>query len=285
MPGKLKVYYTKLGNMGDRLNELIIEKCFGYQVERCSFLEGEMCAIGSCLGQYTLHGSSLMHLQQRINGIRKPQVFVWGTGFINYSDCEGRFFKRDMRFQAVRGEMTRARVEKMTGRKLDIPTADAGILVSELLSEIPEKCYEVGIIPHICDLKDPMVEKLAAKYENSKVINVKDDPVHVVREISQCKYILSSSLHGLVVADSLCIPNRYIIFSERPLGDGYKFADYYSAYGLEVRPLDIRTEPAPDKRQIELEYKVRPEVVAEKKRQIKAAFPFGRETAQYEEVM
>ena len=237
-----------------------------------------MCAIGSCLGQYTLHGSSLMHLQQRINGIRKPQVFIWGTGFINYSDCEGRFFKRDMRFQAVRGEMTRTRVEKMTGRKLDIPTADAGILADELLSEIPQKRYEVGVIPHICDLKDPAVQELTAKYANSIFINVKDDPIQVVKEIAQCKYILSSSLHGLVVADSFGIPNRYVVFSERPLGDGYKFADYYSAYGLECRPLDIRTEAAPDKQQIEREYKVRPEVVAEKKKQIREAFPFRKET-------
>lgn len=285
MPQKLKVYYTKLENMGDRLNDLIIEKCFGYQVERCSFLEGEMCAIGSCLGQYTLHGSHLMRLQQRVNGYRKPQVFIWGTGFINYSDSEGKFFKKDMRFQAVRGEMTRARVEKMTGKKLDIPTADAGILASELLSEMPEKQYEVGIVPHICDLKDPMVEKLAERYKKSKVINVKEDPVQVVREIAQCKCILSSSLHGLIVADSLYIPNQYVIFSDRLLGDGYKFADYYSAYELEIKPLDLRIEPFPDKRLIEFEYKISPEVVAEKKRQIREAFPFAKETVQHRGIM
>lgn len=274
----LKVYYSKLENMGDRLNKLIIEKCFGYQVERCSFLDGEMSAIGSCLGQYTLHGSKLMRLQQRINGFTKPQVYIWGTGFINYSDCEERFFKRDMRFQAVRGEMTRTRIEKMTGKKMNIPTADAGLLASELLSELPGKCYEVGIIPHICDLKDPTVQKLAEKYEGAKLINVKDDPVHVIAEIAKCKYILSSSLHGLVVADSLGIPNRYVVFSDRPLGDGYKFADYYSAYGLESIPLDVRRETLPNKQQIEYEYKIRPEIVAEKKRQIREAFPFGKET-------
>src|SRR5699024_10230147 len=99
--------------MGDQLNKLIIEKCFGYETVRCSCLEGEMCAIGSCLGMYTLHGTVPMRIQQRINGIQKPHVSIWGTGFINYTDCEGSFFKRDMNFCAVRGELTRKAVEKM----------------------------------------------------------------------------------------------------------------------------------------------------------------------------
>ncbi len=92
MPDKIKMYYSKLRNMGDCLNELIVKECFGYEAERHSFLDGEICGIGSCLGQYTLHGSAMMRLQQRINGIRKPHVYVWGTGFINYSDADGKLF-------------------------------------------------------------------------------------------------------------------------------------------------------------------------------------------------
>ena len=157
MPDKIKMYYSKLRNMGDCLNELIVKECFGYEAERHSFLDGEICGIGSCLGQYTLHGSAMMRLQQRINGIRKPHVYVWGTGFINYSDADGKFFERNMEFCAVRGELTRKNVERMTGKKMDIPMADAGILASELLKEPPEVCYDVGVVPHLCDLKDPAV--------------------------------------------------------------------------------------------------------------------------------
>lgn len=270
---KMKVYYTKLANMGDQLNKLIIEQCFGYPVERCSFLDGELCAIGSCLGQYTLHGSHAMRLQQRLNGIIKPRVAVWGTGFINYSDCEGTFFKKKMEFHAVRGELTRRNVECMIGQELDIPTGDAGILASELLDEMPQKLYNVGIIPHICDLREPAVEKLARQYKASKIISVKDEPMQVIKEIAQCDMILSSSLHGLIVADSLGIPNQYVVFSDKPLGDGYKFADYYSAYGLSCRPLDLRVHPAPKETEIMDGYLITPQMAAEKKRLLKAAFP------------
>lgn len=277
MADSVKVYYTKLSNMGDRLNELIIEKCFGYKVERCSFLDGDMSAIGSCLGQYTLHGTFLMRLQQRINGFRNPHVAVWGTGFINYTDCEGTFFKRDMKFCAVRGELTRKSVERMTGQKLDIPTADAGILADELLDEIPPKRYDIGIIPHICDLNDPAVTELLKKYENARLINVKDEPLDVVREIAECRYIIGSSLHGLIVADSFGIPNMHIVFSDKPLGDGYKYDDYYSAYKVPHYVRDMREEEAPELREIEDNYLISREIVEEKKRLMRESFPFQGE--------
>lgn len=273
MQKNVKLYYVKLGNMGDLLNVLIIERCFGYKVERCSFLEGEMCAIGSCLGQYTLHGSLLMRLQQLINGIARPHVAVWGTGFINYSDSEGRFFKRDMDFRAVRGELTRKNIEKMTGKRLDIPTGDAGILASALLDTLPEKRYELGIVPHICDLGDPMVQELTDSYENACLINVKDDPMAVIEQIAQCRAILSSSLHGLIVADSLNIPNMHLVFSDRPLGDGYKFDDYYSAYEVEHVVCDLRTDAAPRLQEIQTAYRITPAMVEEKKRLMRESFP------------
>lgn len=274
MAKKIKVYYSKIRNMGDELNELIIEKCFGYKVERHSFLDGELCAIGSCLGMYTLHGTVPMRMQQRINGVQKPHVSIWGTGFINYTDSEGKFFKKNMEFCAVRGELTRKAVSGMVKKKLDIPTADPGILASEVLDSLPKKRYQVGIVPHLCDLQDPQTEKLLSRYDNACLINVKDDPLEVVREIARCRCILSSSLHGLIVADSLGIPNLHIEFGDRLLGDGYKFDDYYSAYGITHCSYDIRTMPFPEIGWIEEQYKICPEVVEEKKKALQEVFPF-----------
>ena len=117
-------------------------------------------------------------------------------------------------------------------------------------------------------------KELLASYDNAKFINVKDDPLQVVKEIAECRYIISSSLHGLIVADSLGIPNMYLVFGDRLLGDGYKFEDYYSAYGVEAQPRDLRTEKAPELTEIEEQYQILPEMVEEKKRQMKAAFPY-----------
>jgi hypothetical protein len=273
MEKNIKLYYAKLANMGDLLNDLIIRRCFDCNVERCSFLDGDMSAIGSHLAMYTYHGTPLMKLQQFLNGIKQPTVYVWGTGFINYSDTQGKFFKRDMRFLAVRGELTRQNVERMTGKILDIPTGDAGILADKLLDEVPEKLYDVGVIPHICDLKDPAAQALADKYDNSILINVKDDPIEVIRQIAQCRYVLSSSLHGLIVADSFNVPNMHIVFDDRLKGDGYKFDDYYSAYGVEHVQLDLRNSAPPSLEQMGDSYAITEQMVSEKKGLLLDCFP------------
>lgn len=47
MKEKIKLYYARIRNMGDLLNPLIIGGLFGFEVERHSFLTGEISAIGS----------------------------------------------------------------------------------------------------------------------------------------------------------------------------------------------------------------------------------------------
>jgi hypothetical protein len=63
-------------------------------------------------------------------------------------------------------------------------------------------------------------------------------PKEVISQIAQCNSILSSSLHGLITADSLRIPNIRIEISTAIRGGDWKFNDYYSAFGIE--PLKIQ---------------------------------------------
>ena len=69
------------------------------------------------------------------------------------------------------------------------------------------------------------------------MIDVFSETVEFIQQVSQCEMILSSSLHGLITADALKIPNRWIKLSDKIRGNDYKFADYYSAFGLKnIRP-------------------------------------------------
>ena len=136
--------------------------------------------------------------------------------------------------------------------------------------------YDIGIVPHICDLSDPACRQLADSYPNSILINVKDEPLAVVKQIAQCRTVLSSSLHGLIVADSFHIPNRHLVFSDRPLGDGYKFDDYYSAYPVPHLICDIRTDRAPTIEEIEADYAITPSMVETKKKLMRESFPLPR---------
>jgi len=59
------------------------------------------------------------------------------------------------------------------------------------------------------------------------------DPALLPREIRSCKYILSSSLHGLIVPHSYGIPAVQVRFSDRIYGDGVKYLDYYQSVALQ----------------------------------------------------
>ena len=272
---KIKLYYADIPNMGDRLNKLIVEELFHCKVVRHTYLTGEVSGIGSGLGQFTLHGNAVMRVCEKIMGYLFPNVSIWGSGFYYYSKVDEPFYRKNIRFCAVRGELSRKRVIKLLGHNEDILTADAGILAPCLIKEPIIKKYDIGIIPHMNEMryeKDYFV-RLAGEYPNSILINVEDDCMTVIKQISQCKAVLSSSLHGLIVADGFHIPNRHIYVTDRLGGDGFKFDDYYSAYGMEHEFTNLNTQKIPSLEEIMQWYKVPEVLVEEKKKALIECFP------------
>ena len=274
MRDTLKVYYAKVPNMGDLLNVMIIEQLFGYRVKRNTFLTGELSAIGSGLGQFTLRDNPFLACAEKIAGLLFPTVAVWGTGFVCYKDKDTPFYRKDMRFAAVRGELSKARVENILGKKLDIPTGDAGILASYLLKEKVEKKYAVGIIAHYKEQDEPIFQKLAETYPKSLYIDVRQMPDSVIPQIASCECIISSSLHGLIIADSLGIPNIHIKVSDKLLGDGFKFDDYYSAYHLKHPMINLNKENLPTLDWVKDNYLITKEMVETTKQNMIQSFPF-----------
>lgn len=274
MKKEIKVYYAKVPNMGDILNKNIIEKLFGYDVVRKNYLFGEVSGIGSGLGNYTLEGSLFKKIAKKISNIISPTVYIWGTGFVRYKDIDCKLYKKNTNFCAVRGELSKKRIEKLVGKKMDIPTGDAGILASYLLDKLPKKKYSVGIIAHYKEKDEKVFSDLLNKFENSTFIDVQDTPLNVTKKIAECETIISSSLHGLIIADSLGVPNVHIIVTDNLLGDGFKFDDYYSAYGLKHEYIDMNKKSIDNLEQIVKNYKITKEMVDEKKEIMKKSFPF-----------
>lgn len=97
----------------------------------------------------------------------------------------------------------------------------------------------MGIVPHYVDLHRPVLAELAGRAD-TRVISPSLAPDEYVAAVAGCSVILSSSLHGLVTADSLGIPNLWIQLSGSVLGAGYKFRDYYGGFGItDVNPMIV----------------------------------------------
>lgn len=54
----------------------------------------------------------------------------------------------------------------------------------------------------------------------------------MAREISKCKFIYSSSLHGLIFAHSLGVPAKHLEINPLSSRNNFKFKDYYTVLGI-----------------------------------------------------
>ena len=104
---------------------------------------------------------------------------------------------------------------------------DPGILASKIYNNIPyKKKYELGILAHSKDLDFVKSLNFNSKLR-IKIINPRQSPSNVAKEMLSCEHIVSSSLHGLIFSDSFRIPNLHIVFSDKLVGGYHKFDDYY----------------------------------------------------------
>jgi pyruvyltransferase len=99
-----------------------------------------------------------------------------------------------------------------------------------LFSKASSKKYQYGIVPHKSDQGDTKLSSWKSR-SDTLIIDIGAGIQEVIDMAAQCEKIVSSTLHGLILADSLGIPNHWVKLSSKLYGEDFKFKDYYSAFG------------------------------------------------------
>ena len=97
-----------------------------------------------------------------------------------------------------------------------VPYCDPGVLYPIIFNI--HRCKsnnKIGIIPHDIDFKKFQNQKMP---NNMAIINVNDDSRSVITQIATCDKIISSSLHGIIIAESLGIDAAWCEFSTNVIG-------------------------------------------------------------------
>ncbi len=212
---KIYSYYARINNFGDRFNKDLVR-----------FFNAELIFVTSEASEMVLTGSILGNFQRNFSG------YILGAGFISE-----RYNRKDnqWKLKIIRGPLSAKRCDAPP----EVLFADPGILASRIYCIQENKKFPLGIVPHKRD-----VDYIKTKSFNSevKIIDPRDHPLKVAKYINQCHHIASSSLHGLIFADSFRIPNIHLRFGDRPVGGFFKFNDYY--LGMDVEPEHLNYIPS-----------------------------------------
>lgn len=236
---KIRLSYWEKKNLGDSLSPFIVSGLSGENVshfnsnidlsltnlftrlvraiKRFSFFE--ICHI---LGSYHRHIMAIGSILEYAN----KNTSVWGTGFITLNgECKAN------NIYAVRGKYTAKRLEELGFDTSNIVYGDPALLLPLLVSPAKEKKHVIGIIPHWLE-----TEKFIAQYGgNLHVIDIRTDDVKAfVEELTSCKYILSSSLHGIIIAHAYGIPALLMEKTEEKEYGYVKYDDYFSS--VDIKP-------------------------------------------------
>lgn len=157
---------------------------------------------------------------------------VWGSGIISKE-----YNIKKAKFLAVRGPQTRAH---LVGQGYDVPEVygDPALLLPRYYNPKIKKDYKIGVIPHYKDF-----EKVSEWYKNDDTILLIDlmtnDIEETTNQFLKCEKIVSSSLHGVIVAHAYNIPAVWQKFSGDVFGDDIKYRDYFESVKLEPYQSEI----------------------------------------------
>jgi pyruvyltransferase len=218
----MKVFWSRCGhghgNFGDKLTPLILDY-LNIPYEWSSPEKADLIGVGSLLEK----------VPDGFKGV------IWTTG--NMFEETIKSFP-DAEVLAVRGRFSLDRT--FCQNKQNVVLGDGGLLCDLFFEPTPPK-FKLGLIPHFADQKDMVVALLASTSPAITVIDICAPTLRVIQKVGECECILSSSLHGLILADSLGVPNHWMELGPATvLGAGFKFRDYYSAFGLKnIRPVHL----------------------------------------------
>ena len=231
------------GNFGDLMGPDIVKRVveirFGCSASELPVMDFENNATVSsgrpCLWSV---GSVWRHV--------RPNDHVWGTGALG-ADWEFDACNRTAQGQSAnitiysaRGPDTVKTIHRLCGSKVNIPSnaivprGDAGFLIPYIFPEFrynPKKAdLEKCLVAHFFD-----DERLKTKLKKQKDFGIAPEaclPVvqpwrTMVGNITRCKALVSSSLHGIVTADAFGVP---VVWKSGFNIASFKFLDYFRSF-------------------------------------------------------
>ncbi len=208
------------GNLGDIIGPYIVEK------------------LGGIPPKYAKASPRILSVGSIIKFARAGDV-VWGSG----ASARSQVIDPAVDFRAVRGPLSRQMVLDAGGRCPEVYGDPAWFLPEVFDCSSVEKKYRLGLVRHFSHAGRNL--NLADDVLEIDIIRSSTEEIErFLLEMNACESIVSTSLHGLIIAHAYGIPAALAVDTQSATqihGDGMKFLDYFMSVGVlrEIRPLDL----------------------------------------------
>lgn len=220
-------------NWGDELNVYLLELLTTKKVIIANnslwhilFPCKKFICIGSILGWY-----------------ETERAEIWGAGALSKNVV---IKSNKAKIHLVRGKYTR---QLLLQQGVVCPEiyGDPALLLSKLYCPNITKRYRMGIIPHYSEEDQLYIHNYVNDHDDVCLISMSKykEWTEIIDKIASCDFVISSSLHGLIVSDSYHVPNIWVSFSEdTKKDDNFKYKDYFSSVKRDEsqQPIIIRSE-------------------------------------------
>ncbi len=216
--------FPEARNFGDALNVFLVEYLSGKKVMPSRYVKNKNAPIYAVIG-------SILHWADE-------GAIVWGAGLISdqVKAPEGLHIK------AVRGPLTRDLLKAQGQMNCPNIYGDPALLMPLIYRPDRTSTYQYGILPHYSDKKHPALKDLKHLCSTLLMdIQTGANVLPLIDQILSCKVIVTSSLHGLILAHAYGIPCVWVNFFGNLLGGTFRFRDYLMSVGKDtLQPLEIK---------------------------------------------
>lgn len=220
-PDALRLIHYQMRNWGDSINPIFA----GCLTDR-KIISVDIDALKRDPHNYS--NTMYLGIGSIIHHANKNTI-IWGSGLQE----PRRLPEKPMKICAVRGPMTR---KALLDQGLECPEiyGDPALLLPRFYQpKNRAKLYKLGIVSHIKDVRSPLFDRYRGD-PSVKFISMRAHGLGLIDEFLACENIISTSLHGLVIADAYQIPALWIKVSNLIPGNDFKFHDYHASINAKI---------------------------------------------------
>lgn len=218
---------SALTNFGDELSPLVLSYVTGQRVQWAPAHRAAIVSVGSIL--------------EYVNKRTRNQPWIWGTGLREEPRATGiPEIAMSDKVLAVRGPLSR----QALGLNMDLPIGDPGVLAPVLGRFHGLHRRGTLFIPHFRTWATRSGQDLLtlAKSAGYEIANPSLPPLEMIALIARADLVLSSSLHGVIVANALGIPAQLVSIPASGRNEPhFKYEDYFQSVGIRFSSIAANT--------------------------------------------